>query len=260
MKDIQIVFSDIDGTIFHENSLIPSAVEAIESLQKHGIHVALCTGRSVLHTQSIQDLLKIPYGVYFNGGLAKYRENAIHSTPIDADVVNRIQEFTDEHNLPVIFHTDEKAYIHKPMPSEYMPLLHAYDYPDLELIDKETFSEYVNDVYQANVMMDRSWDQLVQNKIPECLIYRWDEKAVDLQKRGCDKSQGAVALLDHLNLSPEQAIHIGDGGNDIGMFEMMKIGIAMGNAPDDVKARAQRETQSVTSDGFYCALKELGLI
>ena len=52
----------------------------------------------------------------------------------------------------------------------------------------------------------------------------------------------------------------GDGGNDIGMLRHAGIGIAMGNANDEVKAAADYVTASVDEDGIYKALKHFGVI
>ena len=52
----------------------------------------------------------------------------------------------------------------------------------------------------------------------------------------------------------------GDGGNDIGMLHHAGIGIAMGNANDNVKVAADYVTTSVDEDGIANALKHYGII
>ena len=47
----------------------------------------------------------------------------------------------------------------------------------------------------------------------------------------------------------------GDGGNDIAMLQHAGIGVAMGNADDDVKQYADYVTDSVDEDGIFKALK-----
>jgi Cof subfamily protein (haloacid dehalogenase superfamily) len=258
--NIDFIFFDIDGTIFSNQRLVPSAVDAIQTLQSNDVPIALCTGRSALHCRPIQEHLGIDYAVYFNGGLVKAGHDTIYSTPLEPEVVKRIIAFSDEHNLPIILHTSEDAVVLKDIPSEFQPLLDEFDFPTMKKVTLEWLFQSDTDVYQVNMMMERSWEQLVQNTIPEVLIYRWDDRAVDLQKRGCDKSQGASALLEHLRIQRQNALHIGDGGNDIGMFETMGFSVAMGNAPEDVKKYAKMVTEDADQDGVYLALKKLGLI
>ena len=48
----------------------------------------------------------------------------------------------------------------------------------------------------------------------------------------------------------------GDGGNDISMLRHVGIGVAMGNARDEVKAAADYVTASVDEDGVAKALRK----
>ena len=52
----------------------------------------------------------------------------------------------------------------------------------------------------------------------------------------------------------------GDGGNDISMLKYVGIGVAMGNAKDDVKAIADYITDSVQEDGIVSALKHFDIL
>ena len=52
----------------------------------------------------------------------------------------------------------------------------------------------------------------------------------------------------------------GDGGNDISMLKTAAIGVAMGNANDEVKDAADYITTSVDEDGIQNALRHFGLI
>jgi Cof subfamily protein (haloacid dehalogenase superfamily) len=257
---IRIVFLDIDGTLVHRGNLVDSARQAVQQLQANGLVVALCTGRSVLHTRAVQDELRINHAVYFNGALARSHDTTILSLPIKPSVVARLVAFTRYEGLPLILHTDRKAVSLTPVPERYHPLLRAYDFPPIEVVEWESWFGEAPNVFQANVMMTPDWDSRVSAAFPECLLYRWDHEAVDLQKGQCDKSIGASALLQHLGLSPEQAVHIGDGGNDVKLFQMVATSVAMGNAAPDVQRQATRTTSAVDEDGVFKACRDLGLI
>lgn len=78
--------------------------------------------------------------------------------------------------------------------------------------------------------------------------------------KDCDKSKGAEAVMKHYGWSMDEALCIGDDANDIEMIEHAGIGIAMGNAAQDVKNKAKFVTDSVDNDGFAKAMLKYKLI
>lgn len=61
----------------------------------------------------------------------------------------------------------------------------------------------------------------------------------------------SAAVLRHYDFSKAEAIAFGDGHNDIEMLEAVGMGVAMGNAKDEVKAKADFVCKSVEDDGIY---------
>jgi Cof subfamily protein (haloacid dehalogenase superfamily) len=257
---IEAVFLDIDGTIFYDGKLMDSAIEAVRRLQAQNIRVALCTGRSILHTTEIQQTANISHAVYFNGGLAISDGDIVLSSPMESDVVQRAIDFSERNDIPIILHTLSRTLVFRPLPDRYLPILKSFRYPPLHTVSRSDWNASGEDIYQMNLFMTGTWDQKVQNEFPECLLYRWHDDAVDLQKRGCDKIHGAMALLHQWNIPKERAMHIGDGGNDIRMFQELGVSVVMGNATDEVKKHAKLETAPAYEHGVYLALKQLHLI
>ncbi len=258
--DIQIVFLDIDGTLYYDGKLVHSAVKAVEMLLQKNILISLCTGRSAIHTRKIQQRLKIPCGVYFNGSLACHLNRRIHATPLHKTTVGSVIEQLSDKEIPLILHMENKVVSFQRVPRVLNPLLQQFDFPPIQIVERTVWIQHEEPVFQINAFMNKSLEHETQESFPECLIYRWDELAVDLQRRQSDKSIGATALLNYFNISPAHALHIGDGGNDIGMFKTMGYSVAMGNASDEVKSFAKTVTRPAYDDGVYTALQDLGLI
>jgi len=77
---------------------------------------------------------------------------------------------------------------------------------------------------------------------------------LDIAPEGVDKSTGLKVALAQLGLDASGLVAIGDGRNDIEMLTYAGIGVAMGAAPDEVKAAADEVTKSVQDDGVAAVL------
>lgn len=76
-----------------------------------------------------------------------------------------------------------------------------------------------------------------------------DVDFINVLTPGVSKRTAMEALMQHLGLEPDQVMAIGDGLNDIPIITAAGLGIAMGNAPSEVKAAAQFVTGDVEHDG-----------
>ena len=89
---------------------------------------------------------------------------------------------------------------------------------------------------------------------------RWHPAFVDVTAKGNTKQRGIDEIIRHFGIRLEETMAFGDGGNDISMLRHAGIGVAMGNAKDNVKAIADYITDSVQKDGIVSALKHFEII
>ncbi len=82
----------------------------------------------------------------------------------------------------------------------------------------------------------------------------------EITKAAFDKGLAVRYLSGYLDIPIEDTIAIGDSENDKSMLQAAGIGIAMGNATDNVKEAADDVTGSVDEDGVYDAFQKYGLI
>jgi hydroxymethylpyrimidine pyrophosphatase-like HAD family hydrolase len=78
---------------------------------------------------------------------------------------------------------------------------------------------------------------------------------LDVTPAGFDKGTFVAAMAKRLGISTDAVATIGDMQNDLAMFAKSGISFAMGNATDDVKARATHVTDSNERDGFAAAME-----
>ncbi|MBR5298612.1 MAG: HAD hydrolase family protein, partial [Parabacteroides sp.] len=82
----------------------------------------------------------------------------------------------------------------------------------------------------------------------------------DVVSMGISKRVGIDKMLEHFHIGLDECMAFGDGGNDIQMLSHVGLGVAMGNASDEVKKYADYVTDSVDEDGIYKALKFFNVI
>jgi len=83
-----------------------------------------------------------------------------------------------------------------------------------------------------------------------------ESKYIDIMKKGCSKKAAIQILTDKLGIKQEEIIVMGDGGNDIPMFECAGIKVAMGNAEQYLKEKADFVTASNNENGVAKAIKK----
>jgi hydroxymethylpyrimidine pyrophosphatase-like HAD family hydrolase len=82
---------------------------------------------------------------------------------------------------------------------------------------------------------------------------------LDINPEGVSKASALELVRRHLDVEPEHTVACGDQRNDLEMLYWAAWGVAMGNAPDEVKAVADEVTHHVDDDGLVPILEALSL-
>lgn len=253
-----IVFFDIDGTIYDEKQQIPNSVkESVNKLKEKGIEVVIATGRAPYNSMHVAKELGIDSMVNFNGSYVSYKGEVIFKRLISKDTIEKIDKLSKEKNLALTYASAKE--------SRNNGL--AYDRVDevLKIVgikrpieDKEYWKK--EDIHQ--LFLYATEEEIIDYKkeIQELEFIRWHPYCNDVLLKGTSKANGIEQLLDYLNIPKERAVAFGDGLNDIEMIEYVGLGIAMDNGKDIVKQRANFVTKSVTEDGIKYALEHFKLI
>lgn len=98
-------------------------------------------------------------------------------------------------------------------------------------------------------VLDKITSQIPKELFEEYNIIRSVDFMLEFMKKGCNKAIGIEKLADHLGISREEIVAIGDAINDKEMIEYAGLGVAMGNAEDEIKMLANFITKSNEEDG-----------
>jgi Cof subfamily protein (haloacid dehalogenase superfamily) len=258
---IKAVFADIDQTLYSHNlNTVPlSAVNAVKDLQAKGIKFFLCSGRNayLIRKSGVYDFVKPDGIVTMNGAQAIVGAESIYLHPIPSEVVDALIKFAKRLRFGLTLIEEKEGHIN--MIDERV--ISAHEKYGTRFPQPRTFPDHYDRViYQAIAYCDDFDESLFLPHLKDCKTARWDEYAVYIMPKDCDKSKGAEAVMKHMGCTLKEALCIGDDVNDIEMIEHAGAGIAMGNASDIVKSKADFVTAPIDDDGFAKAMLKYGLI
>jgi Cof subfamily protein (haloacid dehalogenase superfamily) len=254
----KIVFLDIDGTILNTKQEIPvSTKQAVNELKEKGIDVVIATGRSPYHAKSIADELHIDSFVTFNGSFIVYKGRPVFRKPIPLTDLQKLYDLSlkNNHSLTYLSETSYFTSVENdPFMVECLSSLH-YVIPSAKpLFWKE------ESLYQVHLNCLDGDEQSYVEQIPDLDFVRWHRTSLDVIPKNSSKASGIEELLQQLNISKDEAVAFGDGLNDKEMIDFVGMGIAMGNAHEELKPLAKLVTSHVDEDGILNGLKKIGLL
>ncbi len=262
----RIIFLDIDGTIQDFDGTIPqSTVRAVRMSQKNGHKVCLCTGRP--RPRIGEKLLNIGFNgiVASSGSYAEYEGRCIfHSLFEEKDYLS-LMTWMVRRKCIVEVENDSEIYVLRNFWEQYKNVTGVTE-------QNENIPFMIDDLKDADrvdklvVFCDETAGNQLKEKwgahfhIVELSTPHNSQWAAEILPGGISKATGIQRILETAGFPAVSVIAVGDSENDLEMLEMAERGIAMGNASDDIKKRADYVTASVKEDGIWKAFQQEGLI
>lgn len=256
---IKALFFDIDGTLvsFNTHKIPASTIEAIGQAREKGIKVFIATGRPKVIINNLGTLEFDGYitmnGAYCFAG----KDEVIYQNRIPREDVSTLINIIKRKTLTSTVVTDKKLFIVHPnwMSNEFSSTLEIPVLPEIEPEDIP-----VDTIYQISPFITPAQEKKLMPQIPHCESGRWHPSFTDIVAVGSGKHKGIDAIINHFDIKLEETMAFGDGGNDISMLKHVAIGVAMGNATENVKQIADYVTDTVDNDGIAKALKHFNVL
>lgn len=267
MNKIRLVACDIDNTIIPagRKSISPYLKSVFEKLKKQGVYIFLNTGRhyTFLQESLFEDLAMDRIGT-INGACLVDRSGAvIEKHEISEELMWKIVKLSEEHcfGLGFKFADAIATYVN------HQIFVDGYcggnaDYIAKVIDDTKEQKHHLKYGYPLGMFLIGNEDKVrpLMNSIPE-LCFAWSHhRGFDVFPRNVDKSTALESLLKELGLEWENVIAFGDAGNDTAFIRKAGIGVAMGNAKDDVKKYADYIADTCLQDGVAKMLEELKIV
>ena len=268
-KHGNVCFFDIDGTLAwqdprlaqelpeDERDLSPypdeTVAQAIRTFVANGNKAFICTGRtlSCIHPK----LLELPWAgvVCLAGGYAELEGRIVRNAAINPGLLQRLAPYLEQSGEVIRFEGIDRVV----RMSADAPETYGYA---RTVGDAVTQLEHYN-AYKI-LMSTPLANRIAQDEElgPLLCLNELELEVTEISPRECTKRAGIKAVLDALGPDHGTVYGIGDASNDIALMEAVDVGIAMGNAPDFLKEKADYVTDSFDHDGVVTALEHFGLI
>ncbi len=267
----KLIAIDMDGTLLDSsNKISERTIKTIKKAEEKGIYIVIATGRilksAINHAESLR--LKKPL-IACNGAIIidKFK-NIINESPLEKSKVKEIINIGMLENI--YFHFYDKDSFYSNTRSE--EILKFYDEGSKKLkIDVNIFSD-VDEILDREdlkiykfIFVDDDKEKLkkLRDRINQLegieTSSSWADN-IELMSKNVSKGKAVEFLCDKLNIRPEEVMAIGDNENDLSMIEYAGLGVAMGNATEKMKERADYITSTNDEDGLAKAIEKFILV
>lgn len=269
----KVVFLDIDGTTVDANGQIPESTrEAIIRAKENGHKMVICSGRS--RFQIYDELLALGFSgiVGAAGAFVDVESREIYHAYIDGAHLKSSFDYLEKNKFLFCYQADDGIILNKRSCEGMMDVYRKRGMNEKRLkrlignmhLTEEPWKNPKSEkiiyygapfsVAQVHKDMEPYFDAVAIS------LEGMDEFAGEIGINGINKATGMEIYLKNVGISREDTIAFGDGPNDLQMMEYAGVGVAMGNALDHVKGKADMITDAIDRDGLYKAFVKLGLI
>lgn len=262
----KLICIDLDGTLLDSHQRVSTTnKQAIKKALDLGIEVAIVSGRPNCFTTRIMNQIDERMGhVTFNG--AYYRvAGKSNRFPIDKEIIKEIARLGRLYNVRIFFKNKNLGLCTKSDPGildydKYKEQTAPKDRIDFHFyVDAPTYFDN-NDTEILKVF---SWDNNVEglkklgaevSKLPNINFYRYDDY-FECSSNQTSKGKAILKVADELGIKVEEIASIGDNFNDVPMFEIAGLSIAMENGPIAVKEMCDVVTLNNDENGVAYAIE-----
>lgn len=265
---IKLIALDLDGTLLSPDKTISEAnKKALFRAKEAGVKIVLCTGRPLMGISRYVEELDLfqegDYSITYNGGLVQKNENSeiISQKVLTYQQILDLYELSKELDLPMNMLDLECVYepeypagrasLYKSLQSSSLPFVEQgiQQFEEDHLFNKVVFCIEPEVLDEAIARIPASYYSKYSMMKSRPLLF-------EVMHPEVDKGNGIAALCAHLGIEASEVMACGDEENDLAMLDYAGVGVAMGNASDKIKERADFVTKTNVEDGIAHAIEK----
>lgn len=268
---IKLLASDLDGTILdNEHQISANNQKAIELIKNSNINFVICTGKTYSVSKNICHTFHANYGIFGNGMQVMDLQTGeeIYKKTLPISHVLTCIHVAKQKGLHIHFYTNQEMVTEK---LAYMDLRNYYlSEAHLAMKQVKNIEEYIKNTKPEMIKLVISHRQdlsEVKNELEKVVplhirqvkkIGKYKDNVIhkeyyylDIIPNHVGKQEALQFLTEKLQVKQEEVMSIGDNLNDLRMIQQSGIGIAVGDAYEEVKKIADYTTKATAKEGAF---------
>jgi 5-amino-6-(5-phospho-D-ribitylamino)uracil phosphatase len=235
---------DVDGTTVanaHDARPTKRMIEAIKNAQEH-LHVCFATGRPLYRVQDLIEELQLTSPCVLTGGTQIYdpvTKSFLLEQPLDPAVLSTVYPLFQTY-APKFYYQQGESHEEWKGQTDIHPLVIFTDGMEPDAADQ--LHKQLLKINGVNSFKMVAWEQ--------------GKVCVDMVDQAASKLHGISFLQNHLGITKEELIGVGDGYNDFPLLMACGLKFAMGNAVDELKEIADFICPPVSEDGVATIIEK----
>lgn len=264
----KLLVLDVDGTLLNdEREISKRTLAALLKVQQMGVRIVLASGRPTYGLMPLAKTLELGnYGGFvlsYNGCQIIKAQNGeiLFERRINPEMLPYLEKKARKNGFAIFTYHDDTLITDSP-DNEYIKNEALLN--NLKIIKEDEFSTaidfapckcmLVSDKEKALIGLEQHWEKRLAGTLD---AFRSEPYFLEVVPCGVNKANTLGALLEHLEVTREEAIAVGDGVCDVTMLQLAGMGVAMGHSQDSVKVCADYVTASNEEDGVALAVEKL---
>ena len=264
----KLLVLDVDGTLLNdEREISKRTLAALLKVQQLGVRIVLASGRPTYGLMPLAKTLELGnYGGFvlsYNGCQIIKAQNGeiLFERRINPEMLPYLEKKARKNGFAIFTYHDDTLITDSP-DNEYIKNEALLN--NLKIIREDEFSTaidfapckcmLVSDKEKALIGLEQHWEKRLAGTLD---AFRSEPYFLEVVPCGVNKANTLGALLEHLGVTREEVIAVGDGVCDVTMLQLAGMGVAMGHSQDSVKVCADYVTASNEEDGVALAVEKL---